>query len=116
MTVRWVATPVDNHIRTIFDLAQSCRRFANALKSHTGWAMTNGGSAIDVCGQQIGHLHRLSLRFAGGIAHAVDNRKTGIDQNLRRLIDRFVKANLFTLDHRYRPTLVDRVLGEPSFA
>lgn len=111
-----VSAPVNNEIGSVFDFAQRACDFTTQLGGDFGWAVSQGGVAVEQRAQLIGQRDALTLSFTGGVAHAVNQRHVGVVKEIGRRLDRFVDRRLFAVDQGIGVFVFGGVIEEPGFA
>ncbi len=116
MALRRIASPVDNEIGSVLDLAQSTCDFATQLGGYFSRTMSQRGVAVEQSTKMIGHRHTFSLRFARRVAHPVHQRHVGVVKMVGSRLDRFVNGRFLAIDQRVGIFVLGRMIEKPSFA
>lgn len=80
MTFCGIPAPVDNEVRAVLDFTEGAGDFASQLGGDFSGTVSQRGVTVEQSPKIIGHRHALALRFASGIAHAINQRHVGVVQ------------------------------------
>jgi hypothetical protein len=116
MTLRRVASPVNDQIGAILDFAERTGDFATQLGGYLGWTVSERGVAINYTSNQLGQGHRLTLGLTGNVAEAVHQRHVGLVEVIGSRLDRVIYTALFAIDQGIGVQPFCRVVLEPTYS
>jgi hypothetical protein len=114
MTLRRVASPVDDEISSVLDLAQGASDFTAQLGGDFRWTVSQRGVAVEQASQLVGQGDAQTLGLASRVAHAVHQRHIGGMQMLGRSTDRVLDRRWFAIDQRIGVFVLGRMVQKPS--
>ncbi len=116
MALSWIASPVDNEVRAVLDLAQRARNLATQLGGDFGWTVSQRGVTVKQPSQLVRQGRAFFLSLTSGIAHSIDERHVGFMEKSGGSFDGFVERRFFAVDQGIGVFFFDGVIKEPCGA